>query len=51
VSPIIVYYNGQRKYLKSMEPPIISKGLISFLRTLAENKRLGKTNETKVIEE
>jgi hypothetical protein len=48
---IIIYYNEQRKYFKSPEPPSITKGLISFLTVLAENKQLQKTDETRLIEQ
>ena len=47
---IIVYYNGQRKYLKSSEPPGIAKNLIAFLTSLGDNKRLPATNQPKDIE-
>lgn len=47
---IIVYYNGQRKYLKSPEPPNSAKELIAFLKSLGDNKLLKRTNDTKCIE-
>lgn len=47
---IIIYYNGQRKYLKSPEPPSIAKDLILFLKSIGDNKKLQRTNETKTIE-
>lgn len=48
---IIVYYNGDRKYFKSMTPPRITNELISFLKTIGNDKELIKTNETRIIEE
>ena len=47
---IIVYYNGQRKYLTSPEPPNEANDLIQFLTSLGHNKKLQRTNETKNIE-
>ena len=47
---IIVYYNGQRKYLTSPEPPKEANDLIEFLTLLGNNKKLQRTNETKNIE-
>lgn len=51
VITIIVYYNGQRKYLKSMTPPERAKELISFLKEIGNDKSLIKTNEKRTIEE
>ena len=51
VTTIIVYYNGQRKYFKSMTPPKIAIDLISFLKTIGNDKKLIKTTETRAIEE
>ncbi len=51
ITTIIVYYNGQRKYLKSMTPPEIAIDLISFLETIGNDKKLVKTSETRAIEE
>ncbi|MBG9378411.1 hypothetical protein I5907_19390 [Panacibacter sp. DH6] len=50
ITTIIVYYNGQRKYLKSMTPPNEANDLIEFLTLLGDNKKLQRTNETKNIE-
>ncbi|MFT3934158.1 MAG: DUF6438 domain-containing protein [Chitinophagaceae bacterium] len=47
---IIVYYNGQRKYLKSSEPPDEAKGLIQFLTLLSDNKTLERTAEIRSLE-
>ena len=47
---IIVYYNGQRKYLTSPEPPNEANDLIKYLTSLGDNKKLQRTNETKNIE-
>lgn len=46
----IVYYNGQRKELKSARPPAEATPLITFLKTIAENKELQKTSEVKEME-
>lgn len=51
VVTIIVYYNGQRKYLKSPEPPGIASDLIAFLTSLGDNKTLGRMSEEIIIEE
>ncbi|HET7116958.1 MAG TPA: DUF6438 domain-containing protein [Hanamia sp.] len=51
VTTIIIYYNGQRKYFKSMTPPRIALDLISFLKTIGNDKKLKKTTETRAIEE
>ena len=51
ITTIIIYYNGQRKYLKSMTPPNIANDLILFLNTIGNDKKLVKANETKGIEE
>lgn len=48
---IIVYYNGQRKYLKSPEPPKEANNLIDFLTSLGNNKKLKRTKDTRDIEE
>lgn len=50
VITIIVYYNGKRKYLKSMFPPKIANKLISFLYDLCENTQLIRTKEEFEIE-
>lgn len=50
ITTIIIYFNGQRKYFKSMKPPDIAHNLISYLNTIGNNKELEKTNETKNIE-
>jgi len=47
---VIVYYNGQRKYFKSAEPPSIAKDLIAFLASLGDNKRLQRTTQLQDIE-
>jgi hypothetical protein len=51
ITTIIVYYNGQRKYLRSMTPPQIADKLIWFLNSVGFNKKLKRTNEIKSIEE
>jgi Domain of unknown function (DUF6438) len=51
VITIIIYFNGQRKYLKSAEHPVNANGLLSFLTSLSDNKKLDRTNEIRNIEE
>ena len=51
VTTLIIYYNGQRKYLKSMFPPTISDKLIEFLYLISERVNLTRTNEKRTIEE
>jgi len=47
---IIVYYNGKRKYLKSARPPAVANDLITLLKSIANDKVLVRTTETKEIE-
>ncbi|MCX6164925.1 MAG: DUF6438 domain-containing protein [Ignavibacteriae bacterium] len=42
---IIVYYNGKRKYLKSMFPPDEAKHLIDYLKNICEYSKLLKTEK------
>lgn len=49
-STLIIYYNGQRKYLKSMFPPTIARRLIHFLYSLSKNIVLERTAEKKQLE-
>ena len=51
ITTIILYYNGQRKYFKSMNPPNEAKALIDFLLSIGNNKDLRITTEIKNIEE
>ncbi len=51
VITIIVYYNGQRKYFKSMFPPIIASDLISYLHNICSGAELHKTNSAFAIEQ
>lgn len=51
VTTLIIYYNGQRKYLKSMFPPTIAEKLIEFLYLISERANLTRTNEKRTIEE
>jgi hypothetical protein len=51
VTTLIIYYNGQRKYLKSMFPPTITDKLIEFLYFVNERANLTRTNEKRTIEE
>ena len=41
----IIYFNGQRKYLKSTDPPFIVRRLINFLNTINSRANLTRTNE------
>jgi hypothetical protein len=50
ITTIIVYYNGKRKYFKSMTPPTEANNLIKYLKSVGENKKLERTNVTKNIE-
>lgn len=51
ITTIIVYYNSEKKYFKSMTPPRIANELILFLKTIGNDKEYIKTNDTRVIEE
>lgn len=51
VTTLIIYYNGQRKYLKSMFPPTVADKLIEFLYLISEKANLTRTNEKRTIEE
>lgn len=51
VTTLIIYYNGQRKFLKSMFPPTIAEKLIEFLYLTSERANLIRTNEKRTIEE
>ena len=51
IKTIIVYYNGRRKYLKSMDTPEIARPLISLLRNICQSKYLHRTQEKFKIEE
>jgi hypothetical protein len=51
VITIIVYYNGQRKYLQSMFPPAIADSLISYLYAICARTALQKTKDKFIIEE
>ena len=48
---IIVYYNGKRKYLKSMFPPDITEDLIATLNNICENSELHRSQFKFTIEE
>jgi len=51
ITTLIVYYNGQRKYFKSMTPPKVVNELILFLKAISNDKKLIKTDETRTLEE
>lgn len=51
VKTIIVYYNNQRKYLRSMIPPEKAGKLISFLTQVGMQSSLPRVNELASIEE
>lgn len=51
IRTIILYYNGIRKYFKSMFPPTVSYELIGFLRNIADSPQLIKTNIKRKLEE
>ena len=48
---LIVYFNGQRKYFKSMIPPIIVDQLLEKLSGIGLDKRLKRTSKKELIEE
>jgi len=47
---IIVYYNGKRKYLKSVRPPAVANDLITTLKSIANDKGWERTTEVKELE-
>ena len=47
---IIVYYNGKRKYLKSARPPQAANELITFLKSVVNDKALQRTTDVKELE-
>lgn len=51
VTTIIVYFNGEKKHLKSMFPPIISEKLIRHLFELNTKIKLLRTPEKRLLEE
>jgi hypothetical protein len=51
VTTLIIYYNGQRKYFRSMETPPSTDKLILYLNSLGFTKKLRKTKEIVAIEE
>jgi hypothetical protein len=48
---IIVYYNGKRKFMKSMFPPKFTFPMIEQLRSICINHNLKRVNEKFEIEE
>jgi hypothetical protein len=50
VTTLIIYYNGQRKYLKSMFPPTIAYKLIRYLYYINEKANLTRTKEKRILE-
>lgn len=51
IKTLIVYYNGQRRYFKSMMPPETVQPLFEMLSSIAIDKKLKRTAVTKDIEE
>ncbi|MBX3252721.1 MAG: hypothetical protein KF862_01170 [Chitinophagaceae bacterium] len=51
INTIIVYFNGQRKYFKTMFPPTIANELIRTLYDICNEGGLTKTNEKFKVEE
>lgn len=47
---LIIYYNGKRKYFKSMFPPVFSQQLINLLYQIGEETELIRTDKEKQIE-
>jgi len=50
VTTLIIYFNGQRKYFKSMFPPTIADRLIKFLYVINQRTELTRTNEIRTLE-
>ena len=50
VITLIIYYNGKKKYFKSMFPPIVIDNLISYLYCICENNNFKKTTDKFVLE-
>lgn len=48
---IIVYYNGKRKFLKSMFPPREADKLISLLRSICESTKTQRTDKIFQVED
>ncbi|MEX6690106.1 DUF6438 domain-containing protein [Danxiaibacter flavus] len=48
---MIIYFNGQRKYFKSMSPPIVANNLINTLYEICKQNRGTKTNKKFMFEE
>ena len=51
VSTIVVYFNGQRKYFKTMLPPTIANELISILYNICDDSGFIKTFDKFKLEE
>lgn len=51
IKTLIVYYNGKRRYFKSMAPPESVAELLKTLSAIAINKKLKTTKIKKTIEE
>ncbi len=51
ISTIIVYFNGQRRYFKTMFPPTIANRLIGTLYEICENSDGTKTNAAFKLED
>jgi hypothetical protein len=47
---IIVYYNGKRKYLHSARPAPEANDLITFIKSVGNDKGLERTTEVKELE-
>ena len=51
VSTLIIYYNGQRRYFRSMAPPSEMEKLIMFLNNVGVNTKLKKAKDINNFEE
>ena len=51
ITTVIVYFNGQRKYFKTMFPPMIANNLIATLYEICENSNGTKTDEKFKLED
>jgi len=47
---IIVSYNGKRKHLNSVRPPVVANDLITLLKAIANDKTLERTSEVRELE-
>lgn len=51
VATLIIYFNNERKYIKSMRPSILTSDLLSFLYTLDSKMEFHRTDQKFYMEE